>query len=199
MMNAISRTASSALLGLALTFSVAACGPEAAPPKVAKVSPGSMPDGGSWTGVYYSPLFGSLHLVGEGKLVQGKWLRPLKGRWGKLQGNADGNLLRFDWSEHTDGLVGPNAKKSGKGYFVYSRPEGANVDDQIKGSIGRGKDEVGVEWRAIKQRNVKPDLKSIGGGGASDLGGGDWDSKNSESDKPEKPAEPDDEGGATID
>jgi hypothetical protein len=166
------------------------CGGGQATGKTANVKAGTMPADSEWSGVYYSPLYGYLHLVQEGNLVNGRWQRPRKGEWGKLQGNAEGNLLRFDWEEYVDGLVGPNSKKTGKGYFVYSRPEGENVDDQIKGEVGRGLDEVGIDWEAIKQRNVKPDLESIGGSGAGEVGGGEWDTGNTESGEPEEPADP---------
>jgi len=174
---------------LAATLSLG-CGPGKPPAKTANVTAGSMPDGGEWSGVYYSPLFGYLHVEASGDRVKGRWLRPRKDQWGELEGTADGNLLKFEWSEYIDGLVGPNSKKSGKGYFVYSRPEGDNVDDVIKGELGRGDDEVGTPWDAVKQRNVEPDLESIGGSGSSDVGGGDWDSPNEESGDPEPPAEP---------
>lgn len=167
-----------------------ACSEAAKGAKTASVEAGSMPDGGEWDGVYYDMLFGNLHLVAEGNVVKGKWQRPRKGQWGQLTGNIDGNLMRFDWTEFVDGLVGPNSKKRGKGYFVYKRPEGENVDDFIEGEIGKGDDEVGTDWRAIKQRRVKPDLDSIGGAGAGDVGGGDWDSNNKEKGKPEPPKEP---------
>jgi hypothetical protein len=167
------------------------CGNAKSSAKTANVSAGPMPSGGDWTGVYYDVLFGYLHLEQDGNLVNGRWQRPRKGQWGKLQGNADGNLLKFDWEEYVDGLVGPNSKKKGKGYFVYSRPPGENVDDVIEGELGRGENEVGVSWKAIKQRNVKPDLDSIGGSGATDVGGGDWDSGNTESGDPDEPVEPD--------
>jgi hypothetical protein len=166
------------------------CGPKAQAARVANVQEGAMPDGGTWDGVYFSPLFGNLHIVTAGGLVQGRWLRPLKGEWGKLQGNASGNVLRFDWEEYKDGLVGPNSKRSGKGYFVYTRPEGDNVDDALKGEMGRGQDELGTEWVAMKQRNVKPDINSIGGAGSTDVGGGDWDKGNREGGEPEAPASP---------
>jgi hypothetical protein len=177
------------LLALVATAPAAVgCAPPPAAAKRATVEAGSMPADGNWTGVYFSPLFGTLHLVPEGNLVRGKWLRPLKGEWGQLKGNVDGNLMRFDWEEYKDGLVGPNSKRTGKGYFLYTRPAGDNVDDVLKGEMGRGEDEVGTEWVAIKQRNVKPDLDSIGGAGATDVGGGDWDKGNSESGEAEGPA-----------
>jgi hypothetical protein len=178
---------------LALTCSATmGCSNGKASAKTASVSAGAMPSGGDWTGVYYSPLFGHLHMVQEGNLVNGRWQRPRKGQWGKMQGNADGNLLKFDWEEYIDGLVGPNSKKGGKGYLVYSRPDGENVDDQVAGEIGRGDDEVGTPWEAVKQRNVDADLDSIGGAGATEVGGGDWDSDNGESGDPEGPTEPND-------
>ncbi len=183
------------MMALAVLFAglSLSCSSATAKAETANVKAGPMPDGAEWSGVYYSPLFGYLHLVQEGNLVNGRWQRPRKGQWGKMQGNADGNLLRIDWEEFIDGLVGPNSRKSGKGYFVYRRPEGENVDDIIEGEVGRGEDEVGIAWEAIKQRNVKPDLDSIGGSGADEVGGGDWDSDNSESGEPDAPEGLDDE------
>ncbi|MEZ4445792.1 MAG: hypothetical protein R3B72_42340 [Polyangiaceae bacterium] len=194
-------TCSTLVLTLAMalpTLALTGCGPGTGKAKTANVSAGSMPADAEWDGVYYSPLFGHLHIVTSGGKVDGKWQRPRKGQWGSLQGNADGNLLRFDWEEYIDGLVGPNSKKSGKGYFVYSRPEGDNVDDVIKGEIGRGEDEVGTAWEAVKQRNMKPNPDAIGGAGATDVGGGDWDSGNTEGDDVEGPVEPDSENGPEL-
>jgi hypothetical protein len=172
------------------------CGPGTPTGKTANVSAGAMPSDGDWSGVYYSPLFGNLHMEASGNSVEGRWLRPEKGNWGKLHGTADGNLLRFDWTEYDDGVAGPMSQKEGKGYFVYLRPEGDNVDDEIKGEIGMGYDEVGTNWHAIKQRNVKPNLKSIGGSGASEIGGGEWDRPNNDSGEPEDPVAPEPEPDA---
>jgi hypothetical protein len=181
------------VIGLSPSLTVG-CGGGGLNAKIASVKKGPMPDGGSWTGVYYSPLYGWLHLVEEGDLVTGRWIRPRRDRWGELSGESDGNVLKFDWKEYEYGLVGPNSNKSGKGYFVYSRPEGDNVDDRIAGEIGKGDDEVGAPWDGVKQRNQKPDLQSIGGASPSDIGGGDWDSSNQESGSPEAPTPPPDEG-----
>jgi hypothetical protein len=158
--------------------------------KHATVQAGDLPTGADWTGVYYSRLYGYLHLVSEGNTITGKWIRPTRDRWGEVHGTATGDLIRFAWTEHTIGAVGPNANHSGKGYFKYKRPPGDNVDDVIEGEIGRGQDEVGEPWDAVKQRNVKPDLGSIGGTSASDIGGGDWDKENKEKGNPEPPVSP---------
>lgn len=159
-------------------------------PKTVELTPGDMPSGASWTGVYFSELYGYLHLVQDGNAVAGKWLRPHKDKWGELHGEATGDVLRFEWTEYTVGLVGPNSTKKGKGYFRYKRPAGDNVDDTFAGEIGRDKDEAGEPWDGVKQRNVNPDLDSIGGTGATDVGGGDWDGENKEEGTPEAPAEP---------
>jgi len=158
--------------------------------KVANVTPGEMPPDGTWTGVWYSELYGYLHLIQDGNAVVGKWIRPHRDRWGELKGEATGDVLKYEWSEHVIDLVGPNATKSGRGYFKYKRPAGDNMDDTFSGEFGLVKDEVGSPWDAVKQRNVKPDLSSIGGNGAAEVGGGEWDSENSEGTKPEEPASP---------
>lgn len=171
-----------------------ACGPDGPEAKTANVKPGAMPSDASWEGVYYDVLFGELHLEEDGNSIKGKWQRPLKGQWGKVEGTVDGNLMRFSWEEYVDGLTGPNSRKKGRGYFVYSRPAGDNVDDIIDGEIGRGENEVGIEWHAIKQRQRKPNLASIGSQGAGEVGGGDWDSNNADDDdggEVEEPKEPD--------
>ena len=159
-------------------------------PKLATVEPGAMPKGAEWTGVYYSELYGHLHVAQDGTKIHGKWIRPVKDRWGELHGQATGDLIRFEWVEHIIGSVGPKAARKGKGYFKYKRPAGDNVDDTLIGQIGLEGDEVGEPWDAVKQRNMPPDLASIGGTGATDLGGGDWDSENKEPGKPEAPVSP---------
>lgn len=158
--------------------------------RAADITPGEMPAGASWTGVYFSELYGYLHIVQDGNAVVGKWLRPHKDKWGEIKGEANGDVLRFEWTEHTIGLIGPNANKKGKGYFRYKRPAGDNVDDTFAGEIGYDNDEAGEPWDAVKQRNVNPDLDSIGGTGSTDIGGGDWDDENKEKGNPEAPAEP---------
>src|SRR6185369_5915442 len=73
------------------------------PAKMAKVESGDMPSGAEWTGVYFSELYGNLHLVAEGNTIHGKWIRPVKDRWGELHGTATGDVIHFEWIEHTVG------------------------------------------------------------------------------------------------
>src|SRR5262249_35494245 len=74
---------------LAAPLAVAGCdgNPDA---KVAKVAVGTMPSGASWEGVYYSELYGFLHIVPEGTTVKGKWQRPTRDRWGEIKGEITG-------------------------------------------------------------------------------------------------------------
>jgi hypothetical protein len=100
-------------------------------------------------------------VVKEGSAVSGAWRNAAGDKWGLLHGEATGNILHYEWEETTIGMVGPSAKKKGRGYFQYVRPKGDNVNDEIHGEWGLGNEVTGVVWTAIKQRNAKPDLKSV--------------------------------------
>jgi len=156
-----------------------ACGP-GKPANSADMANKEMPEGASWKGVYYSQIYGNLHLVDDGDSIKGAWRTAAGEAWGELTGKSDGAVLKYEWTEHRIGMVGPSADKKGKGYFVYSRPNRGNAKDpdEIKGQWGLGKNETGNKWEAIKQTNVEPDPKSVmpdeveRGAGVS---GGGWD------------------------
>jgi hypothetical protein len=152
---------------------VTACG-EKKEPKVANVAPGEMPEKASWNGVYFNPQFGNLHLVEASGSIQGRWKKTDESAWGEMNGPVSGNLFKFEWTEHKAGMVGPASETKGKGYFVYKRPEGDDVDDTLEGEWGLGDKEVGNKWDCIKQRRVTPDLKSIGGNVDSTGPSKDW-------------------------
>jgi hypothetical protein len=149
-------------LALTLGLAAVACQPPATGPKTAQVKPGSLPDGATWNGVWFNAQFGHLHLVSKGSSITGRWKSP-GGNWGELTGETDGNVAHFTWTEHKIGMVGPTAMTKGKGYFVYSRPEGEHVDDELKGEWGLNENETGNAWDCVKQRNQKPDPASVGG------------------------------------
>ena len=189
------RFAFAAVFGVGTLALVApGCSGGGSAPKTASVKAGSLPEGGEWTAVYYSQLFGYVHLLKEGNTINGKWETPVKDKWGEIHGTVEGDLLRFTWIQHTRGAVGPNSDRSGKGYLRYASPEGENVDDEIHGELGEGDDEVGfAKLDAIKQRDMKVDLRSITGNTADDIGGGEWDKPNKEGGNPESPTPPPDE------
>lgn len=116
---------------------------------------------GEWTGVYYSPVYGYLHLVKEGTNVSGRWLTTSGASWGALHGNVTGDVLRYSWTEHQIGQVGAASKTSGRGYFRYVHPEGEYVNDELEGEWGTGQSDAGNPWNAVKQRNMIPDPDSI--------------------------------------
>lgn len=134
-----------------------------------------MPPDGDWTGVFFSPTYGNLHLVKQGASLGGKWRTAAGDKWGEMHGEAVGNLFHFEWAETKIGMVGPSAKTTGRGYFVYTRPPGDNVDDEIKGEWGLGSEQTGVAWTAVKQRNAKPDPDSVVPDETQKLEGGGWD------------------------
>jgi hypothetical protein len=176
----------SVVLALAapLTFGTVACGGSKDEAKHANVQPGKMPEGGDWHGVYYSPLYGYLHILADGNAVNGGWRTAAGDAYGELSGETDGNLLRYEWKERRIGAVGADAVKKGKGYFVYTIPTEGEAH-QIKGEWGLKDSDAGNTWEAVKQTNKPPDLKEVlpdeyegrvsGGGwdeGEGDTGGG---------------------------
>jgi hypothetical protein len=150
------------LAALAVPLTLTAC---SNPPtaRTAKVAAGEMPSGESWSGVYFHPVYGYLHLVEEGSNIQGRWRRADQSHWGELSGTRDGNVFRYKWTEHKVGLVGSAADSRGKGYFVYkSGKDGAELD----GEFGLNDDEAGSDWHSVKQQRMSPDLRSINGDAA---------------------------------
>jgi hypothetical protein len=131
------------------------------PPTTANVKAGDLPPGGDWSGVFYSPLYGHLHLVKEGSSVSGKWRTSGGDKWGELHGEVTGDLLKFAWVEHKIGMVGPGSTTEGRGYFKYFVPAEENANHEIKGEWGLERSEVGNRWEAVRQRNMLPDLNSV--------------------------------------
>jgi hypothetical protein len=168
------------IAALSISFAVGAgtlltaCGGAKEEPKVANVAPGEMPEKASWNGVYFNPTFGNLHLVESAGSIQGRWKKTDESAWGELNGPVSGNVLHFEWTEHKAGMVGPSATTKGKGYFVYKRPSGDDVDDTLDGEWGLSEREVGNKWDCVKQRRVTPDLKSIGGAAEPTGPSKDW-------------------------
>jgi hypothetical protein len=161
------------VLGVSAVGAMGCGGPDS---KTAHIQAKDMPEGETWTGVYYHPAYGYLHMVEQdNNTVVGKWRKTDQSAWGRLSGTKTGNVLHFQWTETKYGLVGPSATSKGKGYFVYKM--GANEIAELDGQYGLDQDEVGSDWHCIKQQRMQPDLGSITGdvpGGGSSTGGG-WE------------------------
>jgi len=132
-------------------------------PKIAKVTSGPMPEGEQWTGVYFHPVYGHLHLIEEGQNIVGRWKRTDHSHWGEMSGRRAGNVLHYAWKEHQVGMIGASATTKGKGYFVYK----VNKDGigELHGEFGLNDSEIGSKWNNVKQQRMDPNLKSIGGDG----------------------------------
>jgi hypothetical protein len=143
-----------------LALGVAGCGGGKDAVKTADVKAGKMPEGGDWAGVYYSPLYGYLHVITDGDSVTGAWRTAAGDAYGEMSGKTDGNLLKYEWKERKIGAVGADALKSGKGFFVYAIPK-EGESHEIHGEWGLGQSEAGNTWDAVKQKNMPPDLKAV--------------------------------------
>ena len=162
----------------------------------ANIKPGPMPDNGTFTGVYYSPQYGEMHMVQNGNAVVGKYKKDE--RSGRIQGEADGNLMRFEWTEYKAMVSNRPQETRGHGYFQYM-VDASNGDHVLKGRWGLGDDDTGGgEWSAYKSRKQEPDLEHFAtdiptSGGES--GASDSDENSSGSDDQSTP----DEGGSSDD
>jgi hypothetical protein len=59
---------------------VAACG-GSTPEAKSVPKPADMPEGAEWSGVYFSPTYGHLHMVKEGSAISGKWRNSSGEKW----------------------------------------------------------------------------------------------------------------------
>jgi len=148
------------LLALAAPLATVACGGGQNEPKMANVKAGSMPTGGEWPGVYYSQLYGDLHLVVDGDSVSGGWRTTAGDSYGELHGKIDGDLMRYNWVERKIGAVGADSERKGNGFFRYTIPKEGEAHE-IVGEWGLGESDAGNAWRAVKQKNRQPDLKVV--------------------------------------
>ncbi len=160
-----------AMLSLAVAGTMVACG-GGGDAKSANVTAGEMPAGEVWTGVYFHPVYGYLHMQEEDSSIVGRWERADKSAWGELSGTKSGNVVHFTWKEHKVGLVGPAAESHGKGVFVYKAAKEEKGSAELDGQFGLDQDETGQDWHNVKQQHMAPDLKSIPGRDESMTGGG---------------------------
>jgi hypothetical protein len=99
-----------------------------------------MPEGGSFNGVWQSPQWGEMHFCQAGVQVHGRYQRD--DRRGRVQGNVEGDLMRFAWEEQRELVPGrPNITK-GHGYFrLVLDPH--DQHQRIEGEWGLDEDEIG--------------------------------------------------------
>ncbi len=147
-----------AALGAGASF--VGCGPQKPKPRVAQVTQGTLPAGESFSGVWYNSFRGELHLIQTGNKVEGGWNSKENGRWGKLQGEVSGDVVRYTFEEYKTGMIGPGAKSKGKGYFKFAPGEPPN-EPSLKGEYGFLENEAGNEWVAGRMKDAKPSLDDV--------------------------------------
>jgi hypothetical protein len=180
------------------TFGVACSKPP--PPTTANVKAGDLAPAGDWSGVFYSPIYGHLHLVKEGGSVSGKWRTTGGDKWGELHGEVTGDLLKYKWVEHKIGMVGPGSTTEGRGYFKYYVPAEENANHEIKGQWGLERSEVGNPWEAVRQRNMLPDPESVRPDETEKVNVPDeWDSAGAAKPAPGEPAPSEEKSGSSSD
>lgn len=135
------------------------------------VKAGPMPSDQTWEGVYYNPVYGNLHLTAQDSSIVGRWKRTDSSHWGELSGTVEGNLLRFKWTEHTYGTVGPAADLHGNGVFVYKM--GQNDIPELDGQYAIEDQDQAADWHCVKQIGLKPNLNSINGDSPTGTTSGD--------------------------
>lgn len=155
----------------AASLACAACGKS-----VPEIKAGNMPDGGNFSGVYFSQQYGTMNLVQNGNAVVGEYSSDM--RSGKIQGEVQGDLLRFEWTE-AKAMVSNRAQETkGHGYFRYM-VDPANGQHLIKGEWGLGDAQVGGgPWSGYKAKGKEPKLSEPSSGGESD---GDSDDSSDDS------------------
>jgi hypothetical protein len=147
---------------VALALVAAGCGGDGI--RHANVSPGPMPAGQTFTGVWHSPQYGEMQMVQTGSQVIGEYTQDE--RHGRIQGTAQGDLMRFEWSEERELVRGRATTTRGHGYFQFQI--GADGDSYIVGEWGHDQNETGGgPWRAARDRRRQPHMSGSTSGGAS--------------------------------
>jgi hypothetical protein len=168
------------VISMGLALAALGCGG----PSRANVSQGPMPEGGSFSGVWHSPQYGEMQMSTTGNQIVGCYVQ--NERAGRIQGTVQGNLMRFEWSERREMVVGRPTLTRGRGYFLYS--VGGDGDHYIQGEWGADDHETGGgPWNAVRdrRRTRQPDTTcgQGGSGGSSPTG--------------DRPVESFDEGGSS--
>ncbi len=123
----------------------------------ADIHPGRMPSGGTFTGVWFSPQYGEMHMRQSGAMVIAEYTKDE--RRGRIQGTVHGNALRFQWEEKRELLSGRPTVTHGRGYFQYVI--GQDEKHYVLGEWGHDNSEIGGgPWRAYKLRNRMPELST---------------------------------------
>jgi hypothetical protein len=120
----------------------------------------AMPEGGSFTGVWFSPQYGEMHILQSGSSAIGRYAKDE--RVGRLQGAVEGDIMRFEWTEERELIVGRPVQTRGHGYFRIVK-DTAEDTWKLMGEWGNDAAERGGgPWNAVKSKTRKPEIDSAG-------------------------------------
>jgi len=158
----------SCVLGALSALTMLACGSSGP-----KIVAGTMPAEGSFTGVYFSPQYGEMNMIQNGTAVIGEYKQEM--REGKIQGEASGDLMKFEWVERKAMVSNRAQETRGHGYFRYVVDKG-NGDHVLQGEWGLGDSMTGGgPWNAVKSKRKEPHLSHETSGGDSNDDSSDSD------------------------
>lgn len=163
------------LLSLPLLALALACGGASS-----AIRAGAMPEGGTFHGVWQSPQYGNMHLCQSGSQVAGDYEKDE--RRGRIQGTIQGDLLRFQWEERREMVVGRPSTTRGRGFFRLSK--GQDNDWYVQGEWGHDDAESGGgPWNGVRMRRGNPTRCAASSGSSGSGGSGGVDSAGWESDE----------------
>ena len=120
-----------------------------------------MPTGGSFTGVWFSPQYGEMHVLQHGSSATGRFTKDE--RVGRIQGGIEGDIMRFEWTEQRELIVGRPVQTRGHGYFRLIKDDAEDTWKLI-GEWGNDAEERGGgPWTAVRSKTRKPNLGGAGG------------------------------------
>lgn len=139
-----------------LAWALVGCGGSSAPALVVK----SMPEGGTFTGVWFSPEYGEMHMRQSGASAIGRYSKDE--RSGRIQGHVEGDIMRFEWTEKRELLAGRAVQTKGHGYFrIVNDP--ADKTFKLAGEWGNDAAERGGgPWTAVKSKSMQPRVDDQG-------------------------------------
>lgn len=160
-----------ALVATMFSLALLACGGGSG--SRANVTTGPMPEGGTFSGVWFSPQYGRLDMVQTGASIVGEYTKDE--RRGRIEGTASGNVLRFQWTESRELIQGRPTITRGRGYWQYV-VDGNEV--KLIGEWGHENDETGGgPWNAVRSGRLRPHLSTdpdtTDEGDDTDTSGGD--------------------------
>lgn len=139
------------------------------------VRPGPMPEGESFTGSYSSTQIGDVFFEQTGDAVIGQYAynRGNCRATGRIEGTAQGNLLRFTWTE-SQAACGRLAPMRGRGWFLFWKDSSNN--GRFNGEWGTGENDTGGgPWSGFRDRvrrqPPEPPRAPGSGGGIFDTSG----------------------------